>query len=451
MMRKFANWPTTYPAPDWFIHDRFGLFIHFGLFSVGARHEWYMTTEEIDPKTYRETYFDGFDPDLFDAKRWVKAAKSAGITYMVFTTKHHEGFALWDSQFTDYKITNTPFKRDLLAELLPAFRQEGIKVGLYHSLIDWYHPHFSLDGLHPQRNNQEARLNNDQRNMTLYQDFIAHQVEELVTQYGKIDYMWFDFPYSHRDWGWSKGKGPLDWDSLRLETICRTHQPDMLLNDRLALGRGITTPEDAYTRWIKEHEQFQPEKPFEKDGLPVLWEACQTMYGTWGYDRDAQEWKSSDMLLKMLIDTVAKNGNFLLNIGPNARGEIDTRTRERLQAIGEWMRLNKQSIIGCGSSIYSPPTDCRYTQNGLKLYLHIFSYPYKQLYIRDIAKKVRSIRLLTDGSEIFYPQEVITSTEETIGPDDLLVALPTVKPDTLIPVLEITLHESDEKNGSFPL
>lgn len=431
-MKTFQNWPDHYPDPSWFIHDRFGLFIHFGLFSIGARHEWFMTTEEIAPETCRETYFDQFNPNLFDAAVWAQTAKDCGVQYIVFTTKHHEGFALWDSEWTDYKVTNTPFKRDLLAELLPAFRDVGIKIGLYHSLIDWYHPHFTIDGLHPQRSDLAARESNSQRDMLIYQDFIAGQVTELLTQYGRIDYMWFDFPYSHRDWGWSKGKGAEDWDSSRLEKICRTLQPDMLINDRLELGRGITTP-----------EQFQPEKPLEKDGLPVLWEACQTMYGTWGYDRDALEWKSSDMLVKMLIDTVSKGGNFLLNIGPNPRGEIDPRAVKRMQAIGAWIRLHKEAIIDCGPSKYPVPKDCRYTQNGKKLYLHVYSYPFKHIHLPEIADQVRFIRFLHDGSEIFYrgfdPNEVITSTEAVIAPNDLVVTLPVVPPNVLIPVLEITL------------
>ena len=171
------------------------------------------------PETYRETYFDQFNPNLFDAAVWAQTAKDCGVQYIVFTTKHHEGFALWDSEWTDYKVTNTPFKRDLLAELLPAFRDVGIKIGLYHSLIDWYHPHFTIDGLHPQRSDLAARESNSQRDMLIYQDFIAGQVTELLTQYGRIDYMWFDFPYSHRDWGWSKGKeqktGTVrDWKNL---------------------------------------------------------------------------------------------------------------------------------------------------------------------------------------------------------------------------------------------
>lgn len=433
-MRTYKNWPADYPDPNWFLHDRFGLFIHFGLFSIGARHEWFMTTEKIEPTTYRENYFSQFDPDLFNAEEWAQTAKKAGFQYMVFTTKHHEGFALWDTALSEYKVTNTPFKRDLLAELLSAFRKVGIKIGLYHSLIDWYHPDFTLDGLHPQRETIQARQTNNQRDMRRYQDFLAGQVTELLTNYGTIDYMWFDFPYSHRDWGWSKGKGAADWDSKRIEEICRNLQPNMLLNDRLDLGRGITTP-----------EQFQPDKPLEADGLPLIWEACQTMYETWGYDRDAQHWKSSEMMTKMLIDTVAKDGNFLLNIGPNARGEISLPTRSHLEAIGSWMHYHQQAIIGCGASSFQPPIDSRYTQNGNKLYLHLFSYPYKSLHLPGLAGRVKHIRFLHDGSELFYrgfdPEEVLTSTEAIINKEDLVLSLPVCPPDVLVPVVEITLRE----------
>src|SRR5699024_10294591 len=153
-------------------------------------------------------------------------------------------------------------------------------------------PEFPIDGLHPCREEETYRQTNNQRTLKKYQDYLAGQVTELLTNYGKIDYMWFDFTYKHRDWGWSTGKGAHDWDSLRLEKICRTLQPDMLINDRFDLERGVTTP-----------EQFQPNKPLMKDDFPVLWEACQTMNGTWGYDRDNQEWKSSQQILQMLIDS----------------------------------------------------------------------------------------------------------------------------------------------------
>ena len=431
LMKKYANWPENYPDTSWFTDSRFGIFIHFGLFSLGARHEWFMTNEQITPENYRK-YFDHFDPDLFDAKTWAKEIKATGAEYVVFTTKHHEGFALWDSQLTDYKITNTPFKRDLLAELLPALRKEGLKIGLYHSLIDWHHPEFPIDGLHPCREEETYRQTNNQRTLKKYQDYLAGQVTELLTNYGKIDYMWFDFTYKHRDWGWSKGKGAHDWDSLRLEKICRTLQPDMLINDRFDLERGVTTP-----------EQFQPNKPLMKDDFPVLWEACQTMNGTWGYDRDNQEWKSSQQILQMLIDSVSKDGNFLMNTGPNARGLFDKKSLERFHEIGEWFLLHDRSIRKCSSSRYVAPIDCRYTQNGKRLYLHIFAWPYGHIHLKNLAGKVAYVQFLHDHSEIYFrefdPNEVITSTETLIDQQSIMLELPVEKPSVLVPVIEIIL------------
>ena len=152
--KDIYEWPENYGDPDWFVHDRFGLFIHFGLFSAAARHEWVMTLEQIGKEGYRK-YFDNFNPDLFDAGKWAKMAKEAGFKYAVLTVKHHEGFALWDPQLSDYKITNTKFGRDLVREYIDAFRAEGLKIGIYFSLLDWYHPDFLVDGYHPERNNKE--------------------------------------------------------------------------------------------------------------------------------------------------------------------------------------------------------------------------------------------------------------------------------------------------------
>ncbi|MGX7031071.1 alpha-L-fucosidase [Vagococcus zengguangii] len=431
-MTTYYNWPDNFPSTEWFEHDRFGLFIHFGLFSVGARHEWYMTTEQIEKDDYKK-YFDYFNPDLFDADEWAKQAYETGVKYVVFTTKHHEGFALWDSQYTDYKITNTEFKRDLLAELLPALRKYGLKIGLYHSVIDWHHPDFIVDGLHPARDNLVEREKNSERKMANYQQYLRNQVTELLSNYGKIDYMWFDFSYPHRDWGWSKGKGKNDWDSEKLEQLCFDLQPHLIINDRLNLDRGVITP-----------EQYQPQEPLTQDGMPVLWEACQTMYGTWGYDRDNYEWKSKELLLKMMIDTVSKNGNYLMNIGPTARGIITNETKEVLHYFKEWMTYHSRSIIGCGASYFVDPIDCRYTQNGNRLYLHVYSWPYTHIHLKGLAGKVDYVQFLHDASEIkfrtFDPEEVITSTETKISPDDIVLLLPTVKPTTFdVPVIEIFL------------
>jgi len=432
--QSFANWPENYGNPDWLIHDRFGMFIHFGLYAIAARHEWVMTYEKIHPDTYRK-YFENFNPDLFDAQAWARYAKEAGMKYVVLTTKHHDGFALWDSKLTDYKVTNTPFKRDLLREFVEALRSEGLKVGFYHSLIDWYHHEFPVDGLHPQRDDEDFKEAAADRDMNKYVDFLHGQVRELLTDYGKIDYMWFDFSYPDKDWGWAKGKGASDWQSEKLERMILDLQPHILLNDRMDLSRGVRTP-----------EQYQPNEPLEENGLPVLWEACQTMNGTWGYHRDNLDWKPADLLIKMLIDTVSKNGNLLLNIGPNGRGEFDHRSIERLTAIKDWMHLHDRSIYGAGHSNYIAPTDCRYTQKGNKLYLHILAWPFGHIHLKGLAGKVAYAQLLNDGSEITFKEPDQSNTQKehshmdtAIAEDSIALNLPVQKPNVIIPVIEITL------------
>lgn len=431
-MKQYANWTERLGDPTWLLNDRLGLFIHFGLYSMAARHEWLMTTEQIHPEDYRK-YFDHFNPELMDMRALARKAKETGMKYAVLTTKHHEGFALWDTQYSDYKITSTPFKRDLVKEYVEAFRAEGLKVGFYYSQIDWHHPDFTLDGLHPLRDNQAALSLSDQRNMKHYINYLKAQVTELLTNYGQIDYIWFDFSYAHRDWGWSKGKGRQDWQSEEILDLVLSLQPDILINDRLDLGIGVVTP-----------EQYQPEKPLERNGQPVIWEACQAMKPTWGYDRDATEWKSSEVLIKMLIDTVANNGNLLLNVGPNAKGELDIREEARLNEVGQWMKYHQRAIYGAGISEFETPKDCRYTQVGDKrLYLHIFSWPLRHIHLKNLAGKVAYVQFLHDHSEIYFrefdPNEVITSTETLIDQQSIMLELPVEKPSVLVPVIEIIL------------
>lgn len=431
-MKQYANWTERLGDPTWLLNDRLGLFIHFGLYSMAARHEWLMTTEQIHPEDYRK-YFDHFNPELMDMRALARKAKETGMKYAVLTTKHHEGFALWDTQYSDYKITSTPFKRDLVKVYVEAFRAEGLKVGFYYSQIDWHHPDFTLDGLHPLRDNQAARSLSDQRNMKHYINYLKAQVTELLTNYGQIDYIWFDFSYAHRDWGWSKGKGRQDWQSEEILDLVLSLQPDILINDRLDLGIGVVTP-----------EQYQPEKPLERNGQPVIWEACQAMKPTWGYDRDATEWKSSEVLIKMLIDTVANNGNLLLNVGPNAKGELDIREEARLNEVGQWMKYHQRAIYGAGISEFETPKDCRYTQVGDKrLYLHIFSWPLRHIHLKNLAGKVAYVQFLHDHSEIYFrefdPNEVITSTETLIDQQSIMLELPVEKPSVLVPVIEIIL------------
>lgn len=422
--------PTT-GQTDWFLQDRFGLFIHWGIYSMAARHEWVKNREKIPDEEYQK-YFDLFDPDLYDPREWARAAKDAGMKYFVVTTKHHDGFCLFDSEHTDYKATNTPANRDLIAPMVEAFREEGLKVGFYHSLIDWHHPDFPVDGLHPMRDNEEYREREKGRDIRQYAEYLHKQTRELLTNYGTIDILWYDFSYSSANYGWSKGKGKEDWQSEKLMGIVRELQPNIILNDRLEIGGDIKTP-----------EQYQPREWVKVDGKPVVWEACQTLNGSWGYDRDNMDWKPVDMLVRMLVDTVSKGGNLLLNVGPTARGEFDPRALETLKGIGEWMRLHGRSIYGCTQSDYAAPTDCRFTQNGNRLYVHLFAWPPFALHLDGLAGKVKYAQLLNDASEIKIARGGIGhgAGSDTSESQTLTLRLPIQKPDVAVPVIELFLNE----------
>jgi alpha-L-fucosidase len=376
----------------WFTKDRFGMFIHWGLYALPARHEWIRNYEQISNEDY-EKYFKHFDPDLYDPELWAAAASDAGMKYFIITTKHHEGFALWDSALTDYKAPNTPAGRDLLTPMVDAFRARDMKVGFYHSLIDWHHPDFVVDGIHPMRNNPEWEKMNLARNQANYAKYLHGQVRELLTQFGKVDIMWFDFSYKPSE-SWP-GKGHEEWDSENLIKMIRELQPNIILNDRLDLNYG----------WdIKTPEQYMPREWVKVDGQPVVWEACHTFSGSWGYNRDETTWKSPEQLLQILIDSVSKGGNLLLNVGPTGRGEFDERALSRLKSMGEWMKRHGRSIYGCtqAPAEFKAPEDCRLTYNPEKkrLYVHIFAWPFGKIYLDGFTGKVEYAQLLNDASEI---------------------------------------------------
>lgn len=411
---------------DWFVHDRFGMFIHWGLYALPARHEWVKSREMIPDEKY-DVYFRHFDPDLYDPAVWAKAAKNAGMKYFVVTTKHHEGFCLWDSDLTDYKATNTPYGKDLLKPMVEAFRAEGLKVGFYHSLIDWHHPEFPVDCTHPMRNDKEFRERTKGRDITKYAEYLHGQTRELLTRFGKIDIMWFDFSYPTQPDG---GKGRNDWQSEKLYELVRKLMPDVVLDDRLDLEKGYD---------IKTPEQWQPQEWVKVDGKPVVWEACQTLNGSWGYDRDNLDWKSPALLLWMLVDSVSKGGNLLLNVGPTGRGEFDERALATLQAIGKWTRVNGPSIYGCTASDYTPPPDCRYTQNGNRLYLHVMAWPLRHLHLKGIADRIEYAQFLHDASEIKIFQNTFDHSIET--DNTVVLEIPIQKPNVEIPVIEIFLKD----------
>jgi alpha-L-fucosidase len=419
----------------WFTHDRFGLFVHWGLYSLAARHEWVMHDEKIQLEDYQR-YTRYFDPDLYDPREWARAAREAGMKYVVLTTKHHEGFCLWDTALTDYKSTNTPYGRDIVASFVEAVREEGLRVGFYHSLIDWAHPDFLVDGRHPRRDDTDAEGQNQGRDMARYREYLHGQVRELLTNYGTIDYLFFDFSYKNDDhhdvWG---GKGAEDWGSEELLALTRELQPGIVVNDRLDIPGDFVTP-----------EEYQPDEPMEVDGQRVVWEACHTLNGSWGYFRDNSNDKPVDQLVRMLIDGVSKDGNLLLNVGPTGRGNIDPRAMRSLEGVGKWMRLHGRSIYGAGAASFTPPPDARYTQRGDRLYLHLFAWPLEDVNLAGLAGKVEYAQLLNDASELSFKEidpSVRAVTTGMGGPPKgtLTLTLPVVRPDVMVPVVELFLNE----------
>ena len=404
----------------WWTDARFGMFIHWGLYAMPARHEWVKNKERLTNEDYQK-YFDHFDPDLFNPKEWARMAREAGMKYVVLTSKHHEGFCMWDSKYTDYKCTSTPCGRDLVREFVDAFRAEGLQVGFYYSLLDWHHPDYTIARCHPQRIDKGtpedyAKLN-EGKDMNVYRQYMKDQVTELLTQYGKIDIIWFDFSFPGEN-----GKGRDDWDSEGLLKLARTLQPGIIVDDRLDLkdvkgGWDILTP-----------EQTKVASCPTWDGEKATWETCQTFSGSWGYHRDEATWKSVPQLLELLIETVSKEGNLLLNVGPTARGEFDQRAQDRLEGIGKWMHANSRSIYGCTAAPEDIPAPERtlltYNPEKNRLYVHLIDYPLGQLRIA-FADRITYAQFLHEGSEIKFDKEFLYT--------------PVLKPDVEVPVIEIFL------------
>ncbi len=432
---------------EWFIHDRFGMFIHFGLYTMPARHEWVKKIEEISEEKYQK-YFDYFNPDMLDVKEWARQAKAAGMKYVVLTTKHHEGFCLFDSKYTDYKITNTKYNKDLVKEYADAFRAEGLKVGLYYSLIDWHHPDFPIDKKHPRRNDPHAEEMDKGRDVRKYAEYMRNQVTELLTNYGKIDILWFDFSYSEKtlddsgdntyDWmQFGGGKGKEQWESEKLIEVCRKLQPEVIINNRCEIDQDIWTPEQYQcTQW--------PRHP--QTGELVPWETCQTFSGSWGYYRDEHSWKSPKGLIDMLINTVALGGNLIMNVGPTSRGYIDKRAEKSLAVYAEWMKYNSRSIYGCtmAEPEFIAPLGTRLTQSedGKRLYVHMIEYPATRfLTMRNLAGKIDYAQFLHDGSEVLYSEGKTEVARIGMDNNDGIVvfSLPTLTSDIIDPVIEIFL------------
>jgi len=389
---------------EWWTDARFGMFIHWGLYSGAARHEWVKHNEAMTNEQYQK-YFDQFNPDHFDPHKWARAAKSAGMKYAVLTTKHHEGFCMFDSKYTDYKATNTQAKRDLVKEYVQAFRAEGLKVGFYYSLLDWHHPDYTMDDAHPltQRDTTQANYDklNKGRDMAKYRLYLKNQVRELLTNYGKVDVLWLDWSW---DKGSKRGKRGADWTEY-------------------ADGGDFETPEQVSTK------ELDPYKG-------RTWETCQTFSGSWGYYRDENSWKTHRQLLDLLITSVSNGGNLILNVGPTARGEFDYRATNALDSLANWMHANSKAIYNCtyAPNTYKVPDGTRLTYNPQikRMYVHLYNYPADgKLILPGYQGKIKYAQFLNDHSELKY---------QPAANGDLELTLPKVRPRYEIPVVELTLR-----------
>ena len=425
---------------SWYTEARFGMFIHWGLYAIPARGEWVRSTEQI-PKEAYDPYMHEFNPRHCDMGAWMDAAKSAGMKYVVMTAKHHDGFCLFDSAYTDFKSTNSPAGRDFVREYLEAARSRGLRAGLYFSLLDWHHPDYPHYGdlHHPMRNNPAYR--NENRDFSRYLDYLHNQVREICTNYGKLDLLWFDFSY-----GSLRGEA---WRGTELINMVRTLQPDVIINNRLEVsGEGFgslaeCSPTPYHGDFVSPEQIIPPNGLFDAAGHPLIWESCITMNNHWGYCSTDHYYKPAPMLIKKLVECVSKGGNLLLNVGPDAQGRIPDESLKILRDIGAWMERNGDSIYGCGPSGLEKPDFGYVTRSGNTLYYHIFDNPIGFVPLTGVRhEEVHAIRRLADGSEVpidrdwicnNYPDIVFAS----LGPDPVL-------PDPVDTVLEVHLRSKTE-------
>jgi len=385
---------------NWFQHDRFGMFIHWGLYAIPARGEWVRSVEKM-PKEEYQKYFDAFDPTDYNPREWAKLAKHAGMKYAVLTAKHHDGFCLFDSKLTDYKATNTKAGRDLVREYVEAFRAEGIRVGFYYSIIDWDHPDYPHygDANHPMRDNEDYKDHGKEENFERYLDYMHGQVRELCTNYGKIDILWFDFSYDHLT-----GE---KWRATKLVEMVRSLQPGVIIDNRLEVsGEGfgslLTDNPSVYSGDFVSPEQIiPPEGILSNAGEPVAWEACVTLNNNWGYAVYDHDWKSAKTVIRKLVECVSKNGNLLLNVGPDARGRIPRESVEILTRVGDWMQRNSAGIYGCGAGYIGQQPWGTVTESETAIFLHVFEETVGAIPLKGVKKEDFSlVQFEENGAEI---------------------------------------------------
>jgi alpha-L-fucosidase len=349
----------------WWHQAKFGMFIHWGLYSVIGRHEWVMESEGIPVSEYKELT-KKFNPKPNVAREWAKLARKAGMKYMVMTTKHHEGFCLFDTKTTDYCAPKQACGRDLVDEYVKAARAEGLRIGFYYSLMDWYHPDGVLCA-----EDEEARKR--------FVKYIHTQVRELMTNYGKIDILWYDVKWP---------LSPEGWESAKMNRMVRSLQPEIIINNRSGIPEDFSTPE--------QHVRGEPEGR--------SWESCMTMNESWGYHKADNSWKSPKQILRNLITCARNGGNYLLNIGPKLDGSIPEDSIHILNTVGSWMDKYGHTIYGAERCNVKRSRFANFTRKRNTLYIHVYFWPGKEWAIGGLQTKVKSVNLLPTEESVKFEQ-----------------------------------------------
>ena len=407
----------------WWRDARFGMFIHWGLYAVpaGTLHgdrvagigEWIMSRAHVPVAEY-ETFTKQFNPTQFDADEWARIAKSAGMKYIIITSKHHDGFAIFDSKISRYDVMDaTPYKRDIIKALSTAAHNAGLKFGVYYSIMDWHHPDAQGPNF-PEYNSRTWSTPNFDRYVETY---MKPQLKELVTQYPFIDVLWFDGEWV-ADWTDAKGKTLYNW--------LRGMKPTLIINNRVGHSRQGLGGLNAEGQ-VGVGDFGTPEQRVPPEGLlGVDWETCMTMNDTWGFKSYDDNWKDTKTLVRTLIDVASKGGNFLLNVGPTAQGLIPSPSVSRLREMGDWMNTNGESVYGTTVSPYGMPAWGRYTVKGNRVYAHVFDWPRDgKLVLTGVKDKPMRARLLVDGKPL--------NVEQTDA--GITIQLPAVAPSSIASVV----------------